>query len=74
MRRTAFKVAYIGSNFSGFQRQPDVRTVEGDIINTLMELEYIEDLKDARFRIAGRTANATIYTKFCKRYLNARTV
>lgn len=55
MRRTAFKVAYIGSNFSGFQRQPDVRTVEGDIINTLMELEYIEDLKDARFRIAGRT-------------------
>ena len=55
MKRTAFKVAYIGSNFSGFQRQPDVRTVEGDIIDTLTELGYIEDLKEARFRIAGRT-------------------
>lgn len=55
MKRTAFKVAYIGSNFNGFQRQPDVRTVEGEIIDTLTEIGYINNLKDARFRIAGRT-------------------
>lgn len=55
MKRTAFKVAYIGSNFNGFQRQPDVRTVEGEIIDSLIELGYIDDLTNARFRIAGRT-------------------
>ena len=55
MKRTALKIGYIGSNFHGFQRQPNVRTVEEEIINTLRKLGYIGDLKQARFRIAGRT-------------------
>lgn len=55
MKRTALKIAYIGTNFHGFQRQPDLRTVEEELIYHLRKLDYIDDLKDARFRIAGRT-------------------
>ena len=55
MKRTALKIAYIGTNFHGFQRQPDLRTVEEELIYHLRKLEYFDDLKEARFRIAGRT-------------------
>lgn len=55
MKRTALKVGYIGTNFHGFQRQPDLRTVEEELIYHLRKLGYIDDLKKSRFRIAGRT-------------------
>ena len=52
MKRTALKIAYIGTHFHGFQRQPDVRTVEEELIYHLRKLGYIDDLKASRFRIA----------------------
>ncbi len=55
MRKVALKIAYIGSNFSGFQRQADVPTVEGEIIKALQEIELIETPDDSGFSIAGRT-------------------
>jgi tRNA pseudouridine38-40 synthase len=55
MKRTALKIGYIGTNFHGFQRQPNVRTVEEELIYHLRKLDYIDDLKQCRFRIAGRT-------------------
>ena len=55
MKRTALKIGYIGTNFHGFQRQPDLRTVEEELIYHLRKLDYIDDLKKSRFRIAGRT-------------------
>ncbi|WP_409199699.1 tRNA pseudouridine(38-40) synthase TruA [Methanobrevibacter sp. DSM 116169] len=55
MKRTALKIAYIGTNFHGFQRQPNLRTVEEELIYHLKKLGYIDDLKESRFRIAGRT-------------------
>lgn len=55
MKRTALKIGYIGTNFHGFQRQPDLRTVEEELIYYLRKLGYIDDLKKSRFRIAGRT-------------------
>ncbi|MDR2831191.1 MAG: tRNA pseudouridine(38-40) synthase TruA [Methanobrevibacter sp.] len=55
MKRFALKVAYIGSDFYGFQRQPDFKTVEGEIINTLIELELIDSVYSSKFSIAGRT-------------------
>ncbi len=55
MKRTALKIGYIGTNFHGFQRQPDLRTVEEELIYHLRKLDYIDDLKQSRFRIAGRT-------------------
>ena len=38
MKRTALKIAYIGTHFHGFQRQPDVRTVEEELIYHLRKL------------------------------------
>ena len=55
MKRIALKIGYIGTNFHGFQRQPNLRTVEEELIYHLRKLGYIDDLKESRFRIAGRT-------------------
>lgn len=55
MKKVALKIAYIGTNFHGFQRQPNHRTVEGELIYTLKKLGYIDNLVDSKFGIAGRT-------------------
>ncbi|MDR2966551.1 MAG: tRNA pseudouridine(38-40) synthase TruA [Methanobacteriaceae archaeon] len=55
MKKIALKIAYIGTHFNGFQRQPNLRTIEGEIISVLEKLGYIHDLKKSKFQIAGRT-------------------
>lgn len=55
MERIALKVAYDGSAFYGFQRQPDLRTVEGEIIRALRKVGIIRDPKSANFKGASRT-------------------
>ncbi|MDR2623322.1 MAG: tRNA pseudouridine(38-40) synthase TruA [Methanobrevibacter sp.] len=55
MKRFALKVAYIGSEFYGFQRQPNFKTIEGEIIDTLTDLKLIDNVHDSKFSIAGRT-------------------
>ena len=39
--RIALKFAYNGQNFYGYARQPNLRTVEGEIIDLLVETGYI---------------------------------
>ncbi|HEY9204879.1 MAG TPA: tRNA pseudouridine(38-40) synthase TruA [Candidatus Methanoperedens sp.] len=53
--RIALKVAYIGTDYHGFQVQPDVRTLEGEIFRALGELGLIDDPHEANFMAAGRT-------------------
>ena len=53
--RVALKFGYDGSRFWGYQRQPDVRTVEGDIIKALRKTKMIRDVKGSDFRSASRT-------------------
>jgi tRNA pseudouridine38-40 synthase len=55
MRRVALKVAYVGSDFYGFQRQPNLRTVEGEIVNALKKVGLIDEVENCGYRIAGRT-------------------
>lgn len=55
MKKVALKVAYIGNNFHGFQRQPEHRTVEGELIYALKKSEFIDDPIKSYFSIAGRT-------------------
>jgi tRNA pseudouridine38-40 synthase len=51
----AVKIAYQGKGFMGSQRQPDLRTVEGELLRVLYRIHAISDVKQARFRMASRT-------------------
>ncbi len=49
--RLALKIAYFGDDFHGSQYQPDVRTVEGELIRALRNL----GVEEPKVRFAGRT-------------------
>lgn len=49
------KFAYDGRDFYGFARQPNLRTVEGEIINKLEKEGIIKNPKKSIFRAASRT-------------------
>jgi len=53
--RFAIKFAYDGRNFQGYARQPNLKTVEGELIKNLVQHDFIEDTKTSRFRSASRT-------------------
>ena len=53
--RVALKFAYDGRKFHGYARQPNLKTVEGDLIKSLVKYGFIEDTKESRFRSASRT-------------------
>ena len=53
--RVALKFAYDGSKFYGYARQPQLRTVEGELIKGLIKHGIIEDTNESRFRSASRT-------------------
>jgi tRNA pseudouridine38-40 synthase len=55
MWHAALKFAYSGKEFNGSQRQPGVRTAEGEIIKGLIKIEAIDTPVSARFRVASRT-------------------
>ncbi|MDI6645184.1 MAG: tRNA pseudouridine(38-40) synthase TruA [Methanobacteriaceae archaeon] len=55
MKRFALKIAYLGTDFHGFQRQPELRTVEGELIKAFKKSGVIRDTKTSEFSIAGRT-------------------
>lgn len=52
----AFRLAYDGRPFYGFQRQPDVRTVEGTLLSTLETAEIVDEGETPPgYAAAGRT-------------------
>jgi tRNA pseudouridine38-40 synthase len=53
--RIAFKLAYLGNGYNGFQIQPDVPTVEGELFKALKTMNIIDDPHDANYSYAGRT-------------------
>ncbi|UCD92878.1 MAG: tRNA pseudouridine(38-40) synthase TruA [Methanobacteriota archaeon] len=53
--RVALKFWYDGSVFWGYQRQLNVRTVEGDIIKALRKTKMIRDVKKNKFQSSSRT-------------------
>ncbi|MCE8423892.1 MAG: tRNA pseudouridine(38-40) synthase TruA [Candidatus Methanoperedens sp.] len=53
--RITLKVAYIGTDYHGFQVQPDARTIEGELFAALGEIGLITDPHEARYIAAGRT-------------------
>ena len=53
--RVAIKFAYDGSNFYGFQRQPDKTTVEGSLVNALSRIGAIKSSRECGYRSSSRT-------------------
>jgi tRNA pseudouridine38-40 synthase len=53
--RVALKFAYDGNKFYGYARQPNLRTVEEELIMALIKHGFIEDTHDSFFRSASRT-------------------
>jgi tRNA pseudouridine38-40 synthase len=51
----AFRVAYDGRPYSGFQRQPDVPTVEDALLDALRALGVLDDDVPPGYAAAGRT-------------------
>jgi len=67
LKRYLLKVWYIGSDFAGSQRQPDKRTVEGELLNALKKAKYISDAQASNFKTSART-DAGVHAKeaaFC---------
>ena len=55
-KRYLFKFYYTGSKkFFGSQRQKDLLTVEGYLLNTLKETKYIESMERSKIEFASRT-------------------
>ncbi len=55
MIQVALKLAYLGTDFHGFQRQPGLRTVEGELLAVLQQMGVIENLEGSSYSIGGRT-------------------
>jgi len=53
--RIALKFAYDGSLFHGFQRQPNVVTVEGDLVRAMMRVGVIRSHRECGYRGSSRT-------------------
>jgi tRNA pseudouridine38-40 synthase len=53
--RYAMKFGYNGKNYSGYARQPNKTTVEGEIITALLKSRIIDGPEVARLRVASRT-------------------
>jgi tRNA pseudouridine38-40 synthase len=53
--RLALKLAYLGTEYYGYQIQPGVPTIEGKILKALRDLGAVKNPSKARYSAAGRT-------------------
>jgi len=53
--RIALKIAYIGTDYHGFQVQSNAKTIEGDLFRALCEMNIINDPLEAKYIASGRT-------------------
>jgi len=55
--RYAFKLAYFGTNYKGYQRQPYIKTVEEEVLQALEKCKLIEKtkFKQYKYEYASRT-------------------
>jgi tRNA pseudouridine38-40 synthase len=55
MYKIALKVSYLGKDYYGFQRQPGLPTIEGELLKAFKEADIFDNVIGAGYSIAGRT-------------------
>ncbi len=55
MYKVILRLLYNGRKFHGFQRQPNIRTVEGELERVLSKHGCIENFRNAHYAASGRT-------------------
>ena len=53
-----FKVFYLGDNYYGLARQPNLKTIEGELIKALIKKKYLKEINNSKYlplHFAGRT-------------------
>ncbi len=53
--RYAVRLAYLGQNYYGFQKQPNRKTVEGTLLEALEKIGWIANPTESNYNYAGRT-------------------
>jgi len=53
--RVAIKIAYDGRTYHGYARQPNLKTIEGEILQALIKHQIIKDIETSNYRPASRT-------------------
>jgi tRNA pseudouridine38-40 synthase len=53
--KVALRLAYLGTNYAGFQAQPGRQTVQAAVVEALHRLRLIDDVKTSNFTASGRT-------------------
>ncbi len=53
--RIALRLAYLGTQYHGFQTQPGVPTIEGKLLKALKDSSAVKSTSKARYAAAGRT-------------------
>ena len=53
--RFALKLLYLGSRYHGWQRQPNIDTVEGAFLKALTKTQVLTDLNKGKYGYASRT-------------------
>ncbi|MFX0091134.1 MAG: tRNA pseudouridine(38-40) synthase TruA [Candidatus Hodarchaeota archaeon] len=54
-QKIALRVAYLGTDYFGFQRQPNVPTIEGELLKALKSCHLLTSPQEAHYAAAGRT-------------------
>jgi len=71
LKRYLLKIWYIGNDFAGSQRQPDKRTVEGELLKALKKAKYLSEAQVSSFKVAART-DAGVHAKEAAFCFNSR--
>lgn len=60
LARLAFTIGYIGKHFHGSQIQPDVKTVQGELIRVFRKLNWINEDEKSQFLVLSSRTDAGV--------------
>ena len=58
--RLAFRIGYIGDSFHGSQIQPDVKTVQGELIRVFHQLNWLDSNQEGHNLVLSSRTDAGV--------------